>query len=90
MANRIGILAHGEMLVQGSCLYIKERFGCGYYLEISLNSQYNLQEQREVIRTKVKEVIVGYREDEQVNEHSMRFLLPYNQQEYYASLFAFL
>jgi ATP-binding cassette subfamily A (ABC1) protein 3 len=67
LANRIGILAHGEMLVQGSCHYIRERFGCGYYLAVALDPQLPAGEQRREIIEKVKELIKNYREDDQVN-----------------------
>jgi hypothetical protein len=49
-----------------------------------------MHEQKELVREKVKDLIAGFREDDQVSDVSMRFLLPNNQQEHYAQLFAFL
>ena len=43
-----------------------------------------------MIRAKVREMIAGFREDDQVNELSMRFLLPNTQQEFYHNIFSFL
>jgi ATP-binding cassette subfamily A (ABC1) protein 3 len=38
LADRIGILAEGELMILGSCLYIKEKFGVGYNLTVSLSN----------------------------------------------------
>ena len=43
-----------------------------------------------VARRKVQELIQNYREDDQVSQVSMRFLLPNTEQEHFADLFGFL
>jgi len=34
LANRIGIMDHGKLLILGSCDYIKKKFGQGYKFTI--------------------------------------------------------
>lgn len=39
LAQRIGIMTHGRLLILGSCDYIKQKFGVGYHLLVTINEE---------------------------------------------------
>ena len=38
MAQRVAIMTHGKLLILGSCDFIKNKFGIGYHLLITITA----------------------------------------------------
>ena len=81
IADRVGIMAKGKMLITGSVNEVKQEFGMGHILTISKKA--GTQSEKTINETKshIIEIIVKYRKnakfiESQINEDFLKFLLP--------------
>lgn len=80
LADRIGIMARGELLIVGTADYIKKKFGIGYHLSIMQEKE----EEREFehVKKKIKEIINsnidGAKLDTQTQKNCLKFILPFS------------
>ena len=78
LADRIGIMARGELLIVGPADYIKKKFGIGYHLSIMQEKE----EEFEHVKKKIKEIINsnidGAKLDTQTQKNCLKFILPFS------------
>ncbi|EAR95943.2 transporter family ABC domain protein (macronuclear) [Tetrahymena thermophila SB210] len=92
LADRIGIMAQGQLLCLGTVDYIIHKFGVGYFLKVQSKSE-NETEINQFIQKKaqlesiVKHYIPNCQKDPQTQEQSLKFLLPFSSTSQFSDLF---
>ena len=77
LADRIGIMARGELLIVGTADYIKKKFGIGYHLSIMQEKE----EEFEHVKKKIKEIInsnIDGAKLDQTQKNCLKFILPFS------------
>ncbi|EAR84667.2 ABC transporter family protein (macronuclear) [Tetrahymena thermophila SB210] len=93
LADRVCIMAQGQLLALGTVEYITKQFGTGYYLKLT-NSQDNQESKQHFIANKelykqiVLQQIPQAKIDPQSQDNVIRVLLPFETQDRYSYLFA--
>ncbi|KAL4459528.1 hypothetical protein ABPG74_018141 [Tetrahymena malaccensis] len=92
LADRIGIMAQGQLLCLGTVDYIIHKFGVGYFLKIQCKSENEIEinqfmQKKAQLEAIVKQYIPNCQKDPQTQDQSLKFLLPFTSASQFSELF---
>ncbi|KAL4504088.1 hypothetical protein ABPG72_020926 [Tetrahymena utriculariae] len=92
LADRIGIMAQGQLLCLGTVDYIIHKFGVGYFLKIQSKNEKELginqfMQKKAELEAIVKHHIPNFQKDPQTQDQSLKFLLPFSSTSQFSGLF---
>lgn len=85
-------MSHGKLLILGTSDFVKKQFGVGYHLILTSKKgqEEEFNRQAGFLKQAVLNSIKTASLDHRTQDHTLKFILPFNEQQHYTALFQVL